>query len=138
MGAAVAGLAQEQPVSGVVGVNLAGPLFGIYSGSLELALDQHWSMVVVATYFNAKGSLAGTMIEVVVVDRDDYELWSLGGGGGAHYFLTERAPLGLYVGVTLESGYLHARYQSSVMDAGVGGGHAAAAGGVSPCVRGYR
>ncbi len=117
MAAAIPGFAQEQPVSGIAGVNLMGPLFGVYSGSLELALDQHWSIVVVATYFNAKGSLTGALIEVVGVDADDYELWSLGGAVGAHYFLTERAPLGLFAGVSLESGYLHARYQSSVVDA---------------------
>ena len=35
------------------------------SGSLELALDQDWSIAVVATYFNAKGSLSGALIEVV-------------------------------------------------------------------------
>ena len=46
---AVPGFAQEQPVSGIVGVNLVGLLFGDYRGSLELALDQHWSIAVVAT-----------------------------------------------------------------------------------------
>ena len=119
MASGVPGFAQEQPVSGIVGINLVGPLFGIYSGSLELALDQHWSIAVVATYTNAKGSL----IETVGVDRADYERWSLGGGAGAHYFLAGRAPIGLFVGVSLEPGYLHARYQSSVVDAVQLGAH---------------
>ena len=117
MAAAVPGFAQEQPVTGIVGVNLVGPLFGVYSGSLELALDQNWSIVVVATYFNAKDSLAGILIEVAGVNPDDYELWRLGAAVGAHYFLTERAPIGLFAGVSLDSGYLHARYQDSVVDA---------------------
>ncbi len=51
------------------------------------------------------------------VDPADYERWSLGGAVGAHYFLAGRAPSGLFVGVSLEPGYLHARYQSSVVDA---------------------
>ena len=114
---AVPGLAQEKPVSGIVGVNLVGPLFGVYSGSLELALDHHWSITVVPTYFNAKGSLVGALIEVVGVDPDDYELWSLVGAVGVHYFPTAPSPIGLFVGVSLEPGYLHARFQSSTVDA---------------------
>ena len=108
--------AQEGPVTtGIFGLNLFGPIVGIYSGSLELALHEDWSMFVVPTYFNAKGSLIGALIEITGVEKDDYELWSITGALGANYFLTERAPLGLFVGGSVEPGYLYAEFKDSAL-----------------------
>ena len=113
---ATSGIAQTQAAdegpaaTGVVGLNLFGPIVGIYSGSLELALHEDWSMFLVPTYFNAKGSLLGALFEVAGVDENDYELWSISGALGANYFLTDRAPVGLFVGGSVEPGYLYASF----------------------------
>ena len=119
---ATSGIAQTQAAdegpaaTGVFGLNLFGPIVGIYSGSLELALHEDWSMFVVPTYFNAKGSLLGALIEVAGVDEDDYELWSISGALGANYFLTDRAPVGLFVGGSVEPGYLYATFKGSALE----------------------
>lgn len=120
---ATAGLAQTQAVAaegpsatGVFGLNLFGPLVGIYSGSLEVALDEDWSLFVVPTYFNAKGSLLGALFEIAGVEPEDYELWSISGALGANYFLTDRAPVGLFVGGSVEPGYLYATFKDSALE----------------------
>lgn len=120
---ATAGIAQTQAgtqedpgVTGVFGLNLFGPIVGIYSGSLELALDEDWSMFVVPTYFNAKGSLLGALFEVAGVEEDHYELWSITASLGANYFLTDRAPVGLFVGGSVEPGYLFAEFTDSALE----------------------
>ena len=121
--AATLGMAQtnaspnEGPsATGVFGLNLFGPIVGIYSGSLELAVHEEWSIFVVPTYFNAKGSLIGALIEIAGVDKDDYELWSITGAFGANYFLTEPAPLGLFIGGAVEPGYLYAEFKDSALE----------------------
>ena len=86
----------QPAATGLIGVNLLGPIIGIYSGSLELSLDDEWSVFVVPTYFNVKASLIGLLIESAGVDRDDYDLWSLSGKIGLNYFLTDAAPTGLF------------------------------------------
>ena len=73
-------------------------------------------MFVVPTYFNAKGSLIGALFEIAGVEEDDYELWSITGALGANYFLTERAPLGLFVGGSVEPGYLYAEFKDSALE----------------------
>lgn len=120
--AATFGMAQTQAspdtgpsATGVFGLNLFGPIVGIYSGSLELAVHEHWSMFAVPTYFNAKGSLVGALFEIAGVEEDDYELWSITGALGANYFLTEPAPLGLFVGGSVEPGYLYAEFKDSAL-----------------------
>ena len=119
---ATAGFAQThaaagegRSATGVFGLNLFGPLVGIYSGSLEIALDEEWSLFVVPSYFNAKGSLLGALFEVAGVEPDDYELWSISGALGANYFLTDRAPVGLFVGGSVEPGYLYAIFKDSAL-----------------------
>ena len=125
---ATSGIAQTQAAdegpatTGVFGLNLFGPIVGIYSGSLELALHEDWSMFVVPTYFNAKGSLLGALFEIKGVKEDDYELWSISGALGANYFLTDRAPVGLFVGGSVEPGYLYASFDNTALaDRGRGG-----------------
>ena len=109
--------ANEGPsATGVFGLNLFGPIVGIYSGSLELAVHEDWSMFVVPTYFNAKGSLLGALFEIAGVEEDDYELWSITAALGANYFLTEPAPLGLFVGGSVEPGYLYAEFKDSALE----------------------
>ena len=108
--------AEEAPAAtGVLGLNLFGPIVGIYSGSLELALHEDWSVFVVPTYFNAKGSLLGALFAIAGVDEDDYELWSVSGALGANYFLAERAPVGLFVGGSVEPGYLSAEFKDTAL-----------------------
>ena len=119
---ATSGIAQTQAAdegpaaTGVFGLNLFGPIVGIYSGSLELALHEDWSMFLVPTYFNAKGSLLGALIEIGGVEEDDYELWSISGALGANYFLTDRAPVGLFVGGSVEPGYLYASFEDTALE----------------------
>jgi hypothetical protein len=107
---------QGPSATGIFGLNLFGPIVGIYSASLELAVHEEWSLFVVPTYFNAKGSLLGALIEVTGVKEDDYQLWSISGALGANYFLTEPAPLGLFVGGSVEPGYLYAEFKDSALD----------------------
>ena len=97
--------------AGLIGLNLIGPIFGVYSGSLELSLDDEWSVFIVPTYFNVKASLIGALIESTGVERDDYDLWSLSGALGVNYFLTDPAPLGLFVGAWVDPGYLQGRFE---------------------------
>ena len=105
----------QPAATGLIGLNLIGPIFGVYSGSLELALDDEWSVFVVPTYFNVKASLIGVLIESAGVDRDDYDLWSLSGAIGVNYFLTDPAPFGLFVGAWVDPGYLQARLEGSAV-----------------------
>ena len=118
---ATSGIAQTQAAdedpaaTGVFGLNLFGPIVGIYSGSLELALHEDWSMFVVPTYFNAKGSLLGALFEIAGFEEDDYELWSISGALGANYFLTDPAPVGLFVGGSVELGYLYASFDDTAL-----------------------
>ena len=110
--------AEDGPsATGVFGLNLFGPLVGIYSGSLELAVHDDWSVFVVPTYFNAKVGLLGALVEIAGVEKDDYELWSITGSLGANYFLTDRAPVGLFVGGAVEPGYLYAEFKGSALEA---------------------
>ena len=104
--------------AGLIGLNLIGPIFGVYSGSLELSLDDEWSVFVVPTYFNVKASLIGALIESAGVDRDDYDLWSLSGAIGVNYFLTDPAPIGLFVGAWVDPGYLQGRFENSAVAGG--------------------
>ena len=106
---------EEPAATGVFGLNLFGPIFGIYSGSLEFALHDDWSVFVVPTYFNAKGSLLGALFEIGGVDEEDYELWSISGALGANYFLSDRAPVGLFVGGSVEPGYLFAEFKDTAL-----------------------
>ena len=101
--------------AGLIGLNLIGPIFGVYSGSLELSLDDEWSVFVVPTYFNVKASLIGALIESAGVDRDDYDLWSISGAIGVNYFLTDPAPIGLFVGAWVDPGYLQGRFEGSAV-----------------------
>ena len=105
----------QPAAAGLVGLNLIGPVFGVYSGSLELSLDDEWSVFVVPTYFNVKASLIGVLIESAGVDRDDYNLWSLSGAVGLNYFLADPAPLGFFVGAWVEPGYLQGRFEHSAV-----------------------
>ena len=105
----------QPAATGLIGVNLLGPIIGIYSGSLELSLDDEWSVFVVPTYFNVKASLIGLLIESAGADRDDYDLWSLSGKIGLNYFLTDPAPTGLFVGAWVDPGYLHGRFEGAAL-----------------------
>ena len=109
----------QPAATGLIGLNLLGPIVGIYSGSLELSLDDRWSVFVVPTYFNVKASLIGALIESGGVDPDDYDLWSLSGMIGANFFLTDPAPTGLFVGAWVDPGYIHGRFEdAAVAEAG--------------------
>ena len=105
----------QPAATGLIGLNLLGPIVGIYSGSLELSLDDRWSVFVVPTYFNVKASLIGALIESGGVDPDDYDLWSLSGMIGMNYFLTDPAPTGLFVGAWVDPGYIHGRFEDSAV-----------------------
>ena len=105
----------QPAATGLIGLDLIGPIFGVYSGSLELSLDDEWSVFVVPTYFNVKASLIGVLIESAGVDRDEYDLWSLSGKIGLNYFLTDPAPTGLFVGAWVDPGYLHGRFEGDAV-----------------------
>ena len=114
--AQTAAIPPGQPAkAGLIGLNLVGPIFGVYSGTLELSLDDKWSIFVVPTYFNVKASLIGALIESAGVDRNDYDLWSLSGMIGVNYFLTDPAPTGLFVGAWVDPGYLQGRFEDSAV-----------------------
>ena len=108
----------QPAATGLIGLNLLGPIVGIYSGSLELSLDDRWSVFVVPTYFNVKASLIGALIESGGVDPDDYDLWSLSGMIGMNYFLTDPAPTGLFVGAWVDPGYIHGRFEGAALEEG--------------------
>ncbi len=102
----------------VVGLNLLGPVVGLYSGSFEQAIDDELSIFVIPSYFNAKAGIFDALASVGGIEREDYDIWFLAVAAGVNYFLDGTAPAGVFAGGWLQPGYGHARFEGSALGVG--------------------
>ena len=118
---AAPGMAQTaEDKTTVIGLNVLGPVIGLYSGSFEQAIDDDLSVFVIPTYFNAKAGIFDPLASVSVEDivRADYDLWSISVAVGANYFVNGTAPTGVFAGGWLQPGYGSFRFDSSALEKG--------------------
>ena len=96
--------AQTDERDTLIGVDLGGPLFGIYSGAFQQLLQNDLSIFVRGVYFNPQWS---------VVYRDlvpeTWTYWSVDVEIGANYYPQDSAPEGFFAGVGVAPGYLFLR-----------------------------
>ena len=111
---AVPGMAQTaEDKTTVVGLNLLGPVVGLYSGSFEQAIDDDLSIFVIPTYFNAKAGIFDALASVAAIKREDYDIWFISVAAGVNYFVNGAAPTGVFAGAWLQPGYGYARFEGS-------------------------
>ena len=85
----------------LIGIDVGGPVFGIYSGSFEQVLLDDVSIYVRGGYENPEYSLLyRESIE------EGWDLWSIDGQIGANYYPQNLAPEGLYAGVGLRPAFV--------------------------------
>jgi hypothetical protein len=96
--------AQTDERDTLIGVDLGGPLFGIYSGAFQQLLQNDLSIFVRGVYFDPQWS---------VVYRDlvpeTWTYWSADVEIGANYYPQDSAPAGFFAGVGVAPGYLFLR-----------------------------
>ena len=103
--------------STVVGVNLLGPVLGLYSGSLEHSVGDALSLFVIPSYYNLKfGILDPFALSEGWIERDDYDFRVVSISVGANYFINHGAPSGLFVGALIEPGYYSGQVRGSALD----------------------
>ena len=118
---AVPGMAQTaEDKTTVVGLNLLGPVVGLYSGSFEQAIDDDLSIFVIPTYFNAKAGIFDALASVAAIKREDYDIWFISVAAGVNYFVNGAAPTGVFAGAWLQPGYGYARFEGSALDHDLG------------------
>jgi hypothetical protein len=118
---AVPGMAQTaEDKTTVVGINLLGPVVGLYGGSFEQAIDNDLSIFVIPTYFNAKAGIFDALASVAAIEREDYDIWFISVAAGVNYFLNGAAPTGVFAGAWLQPGYGYARFEGSALDHDLG------------------
>ena len=105
--------AQSDERDTLLGVNLAGPLFGIYSGSFQQLLQNDLSIFVRGTYFDPKW---GVLYQDLVPEERTY--WSADGEIGFNYYPQDSAPSAFYAGLGVSPGYLFLRDQAGKEAAG--------------------
>ena len=114
---AVPGMAQTaEDKTTVVGINLLGPVVGLYSGSFEQAIDNDLSIFVIPTYFNAKAGIFDALASFADIQPEDYDIWFISVAAGVNYFLNGAAPTGVFAGAWLQPGYGYARFEGSALD----------------------
>lgn len=100
----------------VVGVNLLGPVFGLYGGSFEQAIDDDLSILITPSYLNSKAGIFDPLAGLEHIRSEDYDAWSLSVAVGANYFLDGTAPTGVFAGAWLQLGYGSFRFESTALD----------------------
>ena len=111
---AVPGMAQTaEDKATVVGLNLLGPVVGLYSGSFEQAIDNDLSIFVIPTYFNAKAGIFDALVSFADIQPEDYDIWFISVAAGLNYFVNGAAPTGVFAGAWLQPGYGYARFKGS-------------------------
>lgn len=108
----------------VVGLNVLGPVTGIYSASFEQAIDDDLSIFVRPSYFNPKIGIfdalashhCSTPPKSGCIERDDWDLWVLSVAAGANYFLDGLSPTGVFAGVWLQPGYGTSSFEVTALD----------------------
>ena len=87
----------------LIGIDVGGPVFGMYSGSFEQVLLDDVSIYVRGGYENPKYSL--WFAESI---NEAWEVWSIEGQVGANYYPQNVAPQGAFVGIALRPAYVYA------------------------------
>ena len=87
----------------LIGIDVGGPVFGIYSASFEQVLLDDVSIYVRAGYENPEYSLL--FRESM---KEGWEAWSVDAHIGANYYPQNLAPEGFYAGVALRPAYVSA------------------------------
>lgn len=105
--------AQSDERDTLLGVDLAGPLFGVYSGSFQQLLRNDLSIFVRGTYFNSKW---GVLYHDLVSEDSTY--WSTDAEIGFNYFPQDSAPSAFFAGLGVTPGYLSLRDHAGKQAAG--------------------
>ena len=100
----------------VVGLNLLGPVFGLYSGSFEQAIDDDLSIFVIPSYLNPKAGIFDALASKEHIKRKHYDIWFLSVAAGANYFVNGTAPAGVFAGAWLQPGYASFRFDATALD----------------------
>jgi hypothetical protein len=108
----------------VVGLNLLGPVVGLYSGSFEQAIDDDLSIFVRPVYFNPKIGVFDALAshhcspqrKEDCIEREDWDLWVLSVAAGANYFLDSLSPTGVFAGAWLQPGYGWSSFKGTALD----------------------
>ena len=85
----------------LIGIDVGGPVFGIYSGSFEQVLLDDVSIYFRGGYENPEYSL--WFRESI---NEAWDVWSVEGQIGANYYPQNLAPEGLFVGIALRPSYV--------------------------------
>ncbi|MDE0025929.1 MAG: hypothetical protein OXP69_16070 [Spirochaetaceae bacterium] len=93
--------AQFEDRDTLIGLDVGGPVFGIYSGSFEQVLLDDISIYVRGGYENPEYSLLYR--ESI---NEEWDLWSIDGQIGANYYPQNLAPEGAYVGVGVRPAFV--------------------------------
>ena len=118
---AVPGMTQTaEDKTTVVGLNLLGPVVGLYSGSFEQAIDNDLSIFVIPTYFNAKAGIFDALASFADIQPEHYDIWFISVAAGVNYFVNGAAPTGVFAGAWLQPGYGYARFAGSALDRDLG------------------
>ena len=111
---AVPGMAQTaEDKTTVIGLNVLGPVIGLYSGSFEQAIDNDLSIFVIPTYFNAQAGIFDALASFADIQPEDYDIWFISVAAGVNYFVNGAAPTGVFAGAWLQPGYGYARFAGS-------------------------
>ena len=121
---AVPGMAQTaEDKTTVVGLNLLGPVVGLYSASFEQAIDNDLSIFVIPSYFNANVSIFdplagvnGMRDESQKIVHKHLDVWSISVAAGVNYFVNGTAPVGVFAGAWLQPGYGSFRFESTALE----------------------
>ena len=122
---AAPGLGQTaEDKTAVVGLNVLGPVTGIYSASFEQAIDDDLSIFVRPFYFNPKIGIfdalashhCSTPPKAGCIERDDWDLWVLSVAAGVNYFLDSMSPTGVFAGAWLQPGYGSSSFKGTALD----------------------
>ena len=97
-------IAQSDERDTLLGVNVAGPLFGVYSGSFQQLLQNDLSIFVRGTYFDQRWNA----VDLVRLP-EDWTYWTADVEIGANYYPQDSAPSGFYAGVGVSPSYLFLR-----------------------------
>lgn len=97
-------IAQSDERDTLLGVNVAGPLFGVYSGSFQQLLQNDLSIFVRGTYFDQRWNV----VDLVRLP-EDWTYWTADAEIGANYYPQDSAPSGFYAGVGVSPSYLFLR-----------------------------
>ena len=88
----------------LLGLILAGPLFGVYGGSIQQLLQNDLGIFVRGKYFDQRWNVLN-----LVPLPEEWTYWTVDAEVGANYFPQDSAPSGFFAGLGVSPGYLFLR-----------------------------